>query len=298
VSENLEEQRLQKFRDAVKETYAGCAFDVDGTLTVRGEGVIPAYLYDVLERMCMIIPMAICSGRRLMSVYEKLAPIFSSSGNPEYCQSNWVFICENGSLGYYFDTSTKKYQEFYRIPYPYDENHRERLFSDLSNLLKDKISDATKDEIGLVFHPFNAHDPDHAAAAKTSHEVAEIISSHLSKADPKRALKIGDSGIGVNVFPYAGDKEYGFRQFGKFLSEKRGIALGEKLRELVVIGDRPVPNGNDEAFLQGNFGTPFTVGEAHPVNVYPLPVFDESGKILQGPEGTAYLLNNLKFKNT
>jgi hypothetical protein len=298
VSEDLEKLRKEKFKEIIQREYIGCVFDVDGTLTVRGQGVIPAVLHGTLAKMCMLIPMAICSGRKLMSVYEKIAPVFGASGNPDYCQSNWIFLCENGSLGYYFDTAEKKYKEFFRVPYPYGEDHRERLFAELCHLLDGKTSHVCKDEIGLVFHPINPSDPDHAAAAARSHEIEKIIAAHLQKVDPKRLLAIGDSGIGCNVYPLYGDKENGLKEFGKFLHEKRGINLSNNLQELIVIGDRPQPNGNDETFLRAKFGTPFTVGEAHPTNLLPLPVYDESGTILYGPEGTAYILQNFKFKNT
>jgi hydroxymethylpyrimidine pyrophosphatase-like HAD family hydrolase len=246
----------------------------------------------------MKIPMAVCTGRRLTHAFEKLAPVFTCSTNPGYCQSNWIFICENGSIGYYFDTEKKDYREFYRVPYPYDDHHREVLFSRISNALQGKLGDSCLNEISMAFKPLNFNDTDREATAERSHEVCTLAKKVLTSNDPKGDLKIDDSGIGVNIFPYKGDKNFGTQQFAKFLREKRGLTISENANEIAVIGDQPAPGGGDESFLNGKSGTPFTVGRLHPTNIYPLPVFDlEKNSVLQGPEGTIYLLQHLIFKN-
>ncbi len=294
---NLAEQRKQKFQEALKQTYAGCIFDIDGTLTVRGDEFIPAFMHDTLAGLCLRVPMAVCSARNFNHAYEKMAPVFTKSSSPAMCQSNWVLVCENGSVGYYFDQDKKRYVEFYRVPYPYAEAHRGALFSRINAAVAGKISISFENEVSMIFRPLNVDDPDRDALAKRSHELAKIISEQLEKVDPKKGLKIGDSGIGVSVFPFHGNKEQGTLQFAKFVREKKGINVSADAKELAVIGDQPQPDGNDETFLNGKYGTPFTVGETHPENLYPLPVLDpQSGNILKGPEGTIYLLNNLKFR--
>ncbi len=281
----------------MERTYSACAFDIDGTLTVRGEEYIPAFLQDVMARSCMKIPMAVCTARNRSLAFEKIAAMFPHAADPTYCQINFVFICENGSIGFFYDATTKNYKEFYRVPYPYDERQRQLLFARLKNRLEGKLGDAFLNEISMGFRPLDFNDADHAAVAARSREVAEIIASELASNDPKRTLKIGDSGIGVNVYPADGDKVYGLKQFAAFLTKYRGINFSEKIQEIVVVGDQPQSGGNDDVFLNGEAGTPFTVGETNPDSLYPLPVFDKVGKILEGPEGTAFLLDNLKFKN-
>jgi len=281
----------------MQQAYSACAFDIDGTLTVRGEEYIPAFMHDTLAHACMKTPMAVCTARNLGLAFDKLASVFPHAADPSYCQINCVFICENGSIGYFYDATTKNYREFFRVAYPYEAKQRELLFARIKNRLEGKLGESFMNEVSMAFRPLNFDDANHAAVAQRSNELAEMIKLELASSDPKRALKIGDSGIGVNVFPYTGDKVNGLKEFASFLTKFRGINFGEKVREIVVIGDQPQPGGNDDTFLGGEYGTPFTVGEVNPSNLYPLPVYDSAGKILTGPEGTAYLLDNLKFRN-
>ena len=72
--------------------------------------------------------------------------------------------------------------------------------------------------------------------------------------------------------------------------------MDTEVKDLVCIGDQPQPGGNDEKFLGGHYGTPFTVGDMHPENILPLPVYDDAENILSGPEATLNLILKLKFK--
>lgn len=285
------------YREALQKSYVGCLFDIDGTLTVRGDEYIPAFMHEVLANMCMRVPMAVCTARNLKDTYEKMAPVFTRAGDPVTCQQNFIFICENGCIGYFYDKSGKEYKEFYRIPYPYAEAHRENVFSRINSAIGNKLGVSFMKEVSMVFRPVRTDDPDREALAGRSREIVKIIESVLEITDPKRALKIGDSGIGVNVFPYTGNKEQGTLKFAEFIRTRLGMNVDENAKELIVVGDQPGPYGNDETFLNGKYGTPFTVGELHPQNPLPLPVFDLDRKtVLKGPEGTIYLLKNLKFK--
>jgi hypothetical protein len=297
MSENLEETRKQKFTEALQKSYAGCIFDIDGTLTVRGDEFIPGFMHDLLGKMCLTVPMATCSARSFSHAYDKLAPMFTKSPNPPLCKNSWIMVCENGSVGYRFNSDTKKYEEFFRIPYPYNEAHRESLFGKIKTALGDKLGEGFMNEVSLVFRPVNVGDSNREAVAQRSAEIAVTCNLVLDSMDPKRLLRVGDAGIGVNVFPAAGNKEQGTLQFAKYLTAKMGINISPEAKEIVVVGDQPHPGGNDEVFLGGKYGTPFTVGGIHPDNIYPLPVYDlQSGQILTGPEATSYLLQNLKFR--
>jgi hydroxymethylpyrimidine pyrophosphatase-like HAD family hydrolase len=297
MSPNLEEERKKKFTKALQNTYTGCIFDIDGTLTVRGDEFIPAYMHDLLGKLCLSVPMATCSARSFSHALDKMAPLFMKSPNPPVCQKNWILICENGSVGYRYDSTGKKYEEFYRIPYPYAESHRESLYAKIKSSLGAKLGASFINEVSLVFRPLNVEDPDREAVSVRSAEIAKVCEEILFSMDPKRLLKVGDAGIGVNVFPVAGDKEQGILRFAQYLTENMGLNFGPEAREIAVVGDQAQPDGNDEIFLNGKYGTPFTVGNLHPDNVFPLPVYNlEDGKVMTGPEATTYLLQHLKYK--
>ena len=169
---NLEEQRKQQFLKALDREYVGCVFDVDGTLKARGEDVIPAAMLDTLAKLSMQIPMAIASGRNLQLAYEKIAPVFTHAQDPLYCQLNWFLICENGAIGYYFEQVDRKYKEMYRVPYPYDEKHREMVFSKVKSALEGRTSEAYMNNISLVFSPLSRGKADPETVKRESDEIA------------------------------------------------------------------------------------------------------------------------------
>ncbi len=288
------EQQKEAFNQALQQTYTACIFDIDGTLTVRGDEFIPAYLQPKLAELSMSVPMAVCTARRLDHAREKLAPLFIHAVDPLKSESNWVLICENGAIGYFFDAQQKKYLELYREKYPYPEQVRVALFQHLNERLKDKLGVSFMNVVSMIFRPPWEGLPREEIAIK-SREIALIIARELLPFDPKGLLAVGDSGIGVNVYPMQSDKERGIVEFAKHIVSTRGLKISQDAKEIVAVGDQPGPLGNDEQFLNGKFGTPFTVGETHPQNVLPLPVFDND-KILQGPEATLFLLDRLNFR--
>ncbi|MFC1750174.1 hypothetical protein ACFL2V_15345 [Pseudomonadota bacterium] len=294
---SLEEQRKQKFNEALEREYVGCLFDVDGTLKARGERAIGAIMLEKLAQLSIQSPMAVCTGRNLNLSYEKVATIFNHSSDPLYCQTNWFMICENGAIGYYFEQVDKVYKEMYRVPYPYDENHRQKVMGLIKSKLEGKLGKAYLNEISLALVPVGAEHDDLETVKQASAEIANVSREVLIDMDPKRALVIADAVMGVNIFPRDGNKERGIKELSKFLLEKRGIAVDPEAKDLVCVGDQPQPGGNDEVFLNGKIGTPFTAEEVHPENLLPLPIYDEAGNIIKGPEATLSLISRLKFKH-
>ena len=292
----LEEQRKRSFAEALERLYVGCVFDVDGTLKARGEKFIPAFMLDNLAKLSMQIPMALSTGRNLHLAYEKIAPVFTHADDPVYCQLNWFLICENGSIGYYYEQVEKKYKEMYRVAYPYDENHRQMLLNKIKSALEGKISEAYLNNISIVFSPLSRGQADPETVKADSAAIARIAKGIVRDLDPKGALLVGDAGLAINIYPREGNKEHGLYELAKFLKEKRGINVDTEIKDLVCFGDQPQPGGNDEVFLNGHYGTPFTVGDVHPVNLLPLPVYDEAGNIIKGPEATLGLITRLKFR--
>ena len=143
-------------------------------------------------------------------------------------------------------------------------------------------------------------------------------------------LHYGNSGLGCLICPALGDKDTAIKVFYKFLKDKRGIkftgdseclngcSIGcynyysngqsdcrndSHFMEIMVVGDNPQKSGNDYYFLNGRYGTPFTVGEtvisgknsprASAKNSFPIAIFDRRGKQLLNEDGTLYLLDRL-----
>jgi hypothetical protein len=294
-----EHQARQKeaFKQALQKVYTACIFDIDGTLTVHGDEYIPAFLQPRLAAISMEIPMAVCTGRRLQHALDKLAPLFMHATDPLHCQANWMLVCENGAVAYTFDLKNKKYEEFYRENYPYPEEIRSAMFYRIRDRLGNLAGDCFMNVVGMVFRP-QWEGIQLEEVKKRSREIAMIVQREVAPYDPKGLLKVGDSGIGVTVFPTNSTKQRGIAEFARFLASSRGFRLSPEAREIVAIGDQPGPLGNDEDFLKGILGTPFTVGETNPENLMPLPVFDEIGAVLKGPEATMFLLESLRFRDS
>lgn len=290
------EQQQEAFLNALDKRYTGCIFDIDGTLTVRGDEYIPVFLQPVLADLSMAVPMAVCTARRLQHAHEKLAPLFVHASDPVLCQANWMLICENGAVGYVFDPKRREYEECYRAEYPYPEELRKALFEHLNKKLQGKLGVSFMNVVSMVFRP-PLEGVGREDLARRSREIALIIRQELLPFDPKGLLSVGDSGIGVNVFPANSDKERGILEFAKSIASRRGFRMSPEAREIVAVGDQPEPLGNDEQFLDGRYGTPFTVGNTHPENFLPLPVFDENGQVMKGPEATLSLLRRLHFRD-
>lgn len=290
------EKQHEAFKQALRKQYTGCIFDIDGTLTVRGDEFIPVFLQPALADLSMSVPMAVCTARRLQHAHEKLAPLFVHAADPVLCQANWMLICENGAVGYVFDPKRREYTEYYRAPYPYPEQVRKALFDHLNKKLEGKLGVSFMNVVSMVFRP-PWEGVDSEDLAIKSREIALIIRSELPPFDPKGMLAVGDSGIGVNVFPGNSNKERGILEFARSIASRRGFRISPEAREIVAVGDQPEPLGNDEQFLDGRYGTPFTVGNPHPENFLPLPVFNEKGEVMQGPEATLFLLRQLHFRD-
>jgi hydroxymethylpyrimidine pyrophosphatase-like HAD family hydrolase len=296
--DNIQQQQKFAFTDAINQIYAGAIFDIDGTLTVRGDEFIPAFMVDALAELSLNVPIAVCTGRRLDQALDRIAPIFTRSRNPIYSESQWVFICENGSVGYYFDEINKKYIEFHRVNYPYSEEQRHQMFNTLKGKFSDKTDECFMNEVSMVFRPLFRQDPNREALRKRSYELGVLLQEAVSEFDPKRLLSVSEAGIGVNISPVNGDKDTGVLAFAKFLREQRKFNVDQEAREILVVGDQPGALGNDRMFLNGVYGTPFTVGDTVDGKVWPLPVFGRHSNIrLIGPEGTLALLQQVKFRN-
>jgi hydroxymethylpyrimidine pyrophosphatase-like HAD family hydrolase len=272
-------------------------FDVDGTIADRETEVIPDYLGEYLAEFSKEVPVAICTGRRLELLLDKMGPILKFCGNEDEGRGRWLMLCENGAIGYFFDVENKEYKEFYRVPYPYNEAHRNELFERIKKATEHICGHAYMNRVTMVFSPKSRGNSENHIVTKHSSELAAIALPIIKEMDPKGEIAIGDSGIAINIIPREGDKDKGVFAFGEYL-KKKGLNLSPAFNEIVCIGDQPEPGCNDEKFLNGKFGTPFTVGETHPFNELPIAVTDENGNKIFGPRGTLYLLKHLLWNQS
>ncbi len=277
--------------------YKAVMMDYDGTVTEKGQPIPPKEMLDKIIRMTEKIPVAFCTGRQLES-FEKhgLKTIIENIEASKRVDvlKNIFLIAENGSMGYFFNKNTQEYEEFYRVGWP--DNFVKK--SQLMEQLQEEISDYGKVySVHRVVLVMGAHfeDRDIEKTYKRSAEIHRIVEQKLSAIDPEfeKYLHIGDSGIGVIVCPANGDKDTGIKRFAEFLSDTRGIHFDSKASEILVIGDSAKKGGNDFYFLQGKYGTPYTVGDHEdPLNP-PSPVLSKSGKRLFHVDGTISLLDNI-----
>ena len=152
---DLEKLREEKFKNALKQTFSGCLFDIDGTLTIQGEEFIPAFAHETLAKLAMKVPAAVCTARSIHHAQEALMAVFTRATDPKYCQANWVIICENGGVGYFFDPQKNGYTEFFRIPYPYSEDIKIKIFGKIKTALEGKVGEAKMNEVSMAFKPVN-----------------------------------------------------------------------------------------------------------------------------------------------
>lgn len=217
---------------------------------------------------------------------------------------------------------------FYMLKWPKEvpkEDFEARLYA----LLKGKVEILTH-HVPIVLAPLGRQKMSIDELNKASVEVFKIASDFMKSyevgveagtAAGKTAmdfLHIGDSGLGCLVCPAEGDKDSAIRIFWEFLKERgmhgvrgvrgvhgvRGVNFSEKCvaeggacREIMVAGDSPQKNGNDYYFLNGRYGTAFSVGsDPEPGSEWPVVVVDELGGRLLNSRGVLYLLNKLEVK--
>lgn len=220
--------------------YKAVMFDIDGTLTELGERVIPDFLVAKLNELTRSgVSCAVCSGRHHSeSILDRL-----KVDSPE----KWVLITENGAAGYSFKNGS--WNEFYRIPWP------------SGTILKDELADILQKRMTfsrffnnlstIIFRPDVPLEASATEVATKCDEYDSIVKK-IFKEMNITGLHISNSRIGIIIGPENGDKDAGVLEFAKFL----GIS---DTKEIVCIGDQPNKGYNDHYFLNGKYGTPFTV---------------------------------------
>ncbi len=270
-------------RRALQKRYKAVAFDIDGTLTALGRWIIPHSLRQTLLSLPKNIPLAFCTGRSFDHIKGKLAHITEKAKDEEAERKRWSVLAENGGACYEYHPRKKDHELFYEVSWP-----KHRITPEaMEAFIKDKYG--WHCVIVIRDHSVVIRFPDwFYLFPKTTRIVSRHTASSLrnlfKKMDLDEHFLIQDSGIGCLIIPAESGKGKAVKRWAKHLKIP--------LKDILVIGDQPLKGENDEEFLNGHFGTSFTVGhQSH--NTYPLPVLDERGRKLRGPEGTEYLLKAL-----
>lgn len=272
--------------------------DFDGTVTKKGSVFPSKKMIQTLIATARKMPIAFCTGRQLESFLKRgLSAILKEIPPSEKKEilSNIFLMGENGAMGYYFDQKTGKYKEFSRAKWP-DKFLKK---SQLKKMIEDKIANygelINEHRVIVVMRAHHLDNTPIKEVYEKSAKMFEICDKSLFEYNKnyEKHLHLGDSGIGVIVCPAKGDKDNGIEKFAKFLAKKRGMKFGKKFKEILVIGDSAKKGGNDYYFLQGKYGTPFTVGSYDKKTEYPSPVFNADKKRLLHEDGTIYLLDNI-----
>lgn len=270
---------------AIKHKFKAVAFDIDGTLTNLAKITIPQKLLIKLGDLIGKVPIAICSGRDIDHIKNKVEQICSASYKEKSGREKYFVICENGASSYAFNCKTNEYKEIFRIPWPDEVISMDAMVSLLKKKFPFKlVVKAREGSIILHFHAWLYVIPKlifHMSA------LALFAIKHLLKKEGlDKYFEVQDSGIGNIIIP----KESGKGKAIKRWSEYLGIAL----KDIAVIGDMPGDGKNDSEFLCGRYGVAFTVGKSTD-RIYPLPVYNKEGRRLYGPHGTLELLSTLDF---
>jgi hydroxymethylpyrimidine pyrophosphatase-like HAD family hydrolase len=272
--------------------------DFDGTVTKKGSVFPSKKMIQTLIAVAKKMPIAFCTGRQLESFQKRgLSAILKEIPRSEknVILSNMFLLGENGAMGYSFDQKIGKYKEFYRAKWP-DKFLKKSKLKKMIGTQIEKYGEIINEHRVIVV--MRAHRMDKSTVKEIyekSAKMFEICDKTLSEYDKnyEKYLHLGDSGIGVIVCPAKGDKDASIEKFAKFLAQKKAMKFGKNFKEILVIGDSAKKGGNDYYFLQGKYGTPFTVGYYDKKSCYPSPVLNSNNKRLLNDDGTIYLLDHI-----
>ncbi|MBP9771292.1 HAD-IIB family hydrolase [Candidatus Gracilibacteria bacterium] len=281
--------------------FKAAMFDFDGTLTEKGHHSPSKEIADALVNLSQKMPIGFCTGRQLESferrALSKLLEHVSDEERPRFMENLYLFS-ENGAIGYDFNPAIKDFEEIYRIEWPSEFIDREKLRTILNEEVKEYgeiLYNAHKIVVVMGTKFYYEDKPAIDKVYELADKIYEIVIEVLKKINPdySKYVHVGNSGIGVIISPANGDKDEAVEQFGKFLSENRGMKFDAKYSEILTAGDSAQVGGNDFYFLSGRFGTPYSVGEILPDNPKLQSVKDENGKRILHSKGTLKLIQTL-----
>jgi len=282
--------------------------DYDGTLTKPGVWQVEKKTASAIGRLLAAdFPIAVCTGRQIESFEKRFGEMidFIREEFGDEVLANLYLLAENGAVGYEYKkggSDAGKWEMFYIAAWP-KEVPRDDFEKKLYKLVEDK-AEILSHLVPIVIAPLGRLSMKFEDIKKKSAGIFKIavkfMKNYKSAVAGKTAydfLHIGDSGLGCLICPAEGDKDSAIKVFYEFLKDKKGVKFSEDApyREILAVGDNPQKNGNDYYFLNGRYGTPFTVGaEPEKDSEYPLKVIDESEKQLFNDDGTLYLLEQIE----
>jgi len=276
-------EQEKAYESAMKRDYKAAAFDVDGTLTEFGKFTIPDYVLETLEKVPLDVPLALCTGRPIDFIHGKMDKICNATRNPEEQRRRWWILAENGGAGYYYEPQSEGYVKFFEAPWPSEEIKMEVLEAHLKDKLGWKIQTILRDHTVLVLYSKWMYLFPRVIKS-TSLRNSRKIERLLKKRGLDHLLSVQNSGLGTLIIPKTSGKGQAIQKMAR--------KLGIPMKSILCLGDNPQRGGNDEDFLSGDYGTPFSVG---PIlkKTYPLPVLNEAHVHMSGPKGVVYLLKKL-----
>ncbi|MBI5754146.1 HAD hydrolase family protein [Candidatus Peregrinibacteria bacterium] len=285
----------------LRKKFKAAMFDFDGTLTEKGENYPPKEVADALVNLSQKMPIGFCTGRQLESFKARalshLLEQVNEEEKPRFIKNLYLFA-ENGALGYDFDSTKNDFEEIYRVKWPEEFIEREKLRSILNEEIKEYgqiLYNAHEIVVVMGSKYYYEENPNIDKVYELSGKIYEITLKVLAKINPEyeRFVHVGNSGIGVLISPAQGDKDSAIEKFGQFLEQTRGLNFEKDYRDVLVAGDSAQVGGNDFYFLNGRFGTPFSVGEILPQNSSLQSIFDDAGNRLLHADGTLKLIKSL-----
>lgn len=275
-------------------------FDFDGTLTEKGQYVPTQEIADALVDLAQKMPIGFCTGRQLESFEKRgLAELLKEvkeKERPRFLQNLYLFA-ENGAVGYDFNEKAGHFRELYRVEWPEKFVKRAELQGTLNEAVR-KHGEVyyNMHRIAIVMRT-KLHEEEERNVEdvyRLSGKMYEITREVLRNISPdyERFVHIGNSGIGVLVCPADGDKDGAIEKFAGILERSRGMKFENDFRDILVVGDSAQNGGNDFYFLNGRYGTPYSVGELLPEKSVPNLVFDENGCRLLNSKGTLKLIRD------
>lgn len=269
-------------------------FDYDGTITKKGEFAPSEEMNSILLALCEKgFPIAVCTGRQLTSFVKRSEKIFEKFS--EKAKENFYVFAENGAIGYKYDSASKEYKMFYMGQWP-AEVPKESFKKGLIEATRDIAEDVGEHFVPIVLRPLDALSLSIDEIYAISDKIFEVTKKFIEASDAKNYLRYGNSGLGCIICPANADKDAAIKVFYEFLRDQRGVVFNEddgKYREIMVIGDNPQVGGNDHFFLNGKYGTPYTVGTEENDTPAAKVVFGENGVRLYRDEATIHLLQGL-----
>ncbi len=279
--------------DILQREFVACMFDYDGTLVERGYRIpLPSFMPELLQDISRRSFMAVCTARPFSAAFKHAHDMLGK--HFDELKKKWVWICENGAVGYAYDQALDDFMPFYRVPWPEDVISLGRFSGAVHDAFDTHVSEIQVCEGVIILRPADLSTISLDQMSFRCETLERMGLDLIADLELEGKIRLGNSSLGIIFYGAEADKDRGALEFGKYLIEK-GVTLHEPFRDIICFGDRAMKYGNDEYFLSGKFGTPVNVGEEVLDKPDLASVYDHSGDRLMGPRATSYLLRQLRF---